>query len=152
MTKILSSDTPVHHPMTRTPTDARLADPPAVLATWTLTLRFALELVALFAIGAGARHVVGRGALGWGSGIAAAVVAATVWGVFGVPGDTRGNGRSPISVAGWTRVAIEAAVLCAGAAALGVMQRWTWFAALAAAIVVDHAGMMPRLRWLLRQR
>ena len=119
---------------------------------WTLALRFALELVALHTIGAGARHAVARGALGWGAGVAAAVGAATVWGVFGVPGDTRGNGEPPVSVPGWTRVAIEAGVLCAGAASLGAMQQWTWFGALVAAIVLDHAGMMPRIRWLLRQR
>jgi hypothetical protein len=128
---------------------ARATDPPSI-APWQFTLRFALEVASLVALGAGARHVVGDGVVGWAAAIALPLAAAIAWGVFGVLGDTRGDGMPPVRVAGWARVAIEVFVLCLGAAALAVMERWVWFGVFVAALVVDHVGMRARIRWLLR--
>jgi hypothetical protein len=121
------------------------------LHPWQYALRFALEIASLTALGVGARHIAGYGAIGWAAAIAAPLVAAVVWGVFAVPGDTRGP-SIPVRVAGWVRVVIEAGVLGAGAAALAVTDHGPWFAAFVAALVVDHWAMRGRIRWLLRQR
>ena len=121
---------------------ARAAAPPAI-APWKYTLRFALEIGSLVALGVGALHVAGHEAAGWVAAIVVPVVAAMVWGAFGVPGDTRGRGTPPVRVPGWARVAIETGVLGAGAATLAGMERWEWFAVFAAALVVDHVGGGP---------
>jgi Protein of unknown function (DUF2568) len=133
-------------------TATRIADPPPATAFWLLGLRFVLEIGSLFALGAGARHVLGRGAVGWGAATVVPLVVAAAWGLFSVAGDTRGSGAAPIPVPGWVRVAIETTVLGAGAAALVAMGRWTWGGTFVAALVVDHWGMRARIRWLLRQK
>ena len=128
------------------------ADAPPAIASWQFALRFVLEVGSLIALGVAARQVVTGEAAGWAAAIAVPLCAAGVWGVFGVPGDTRGAGTVPVPVPGWARVAIETCVLGAGAAALALVARWAWFGVFAAALALDQAGMRARIRWLLRQR
>lgn len=71
-----------------------------------LTVRFLLELAALYAFGR----------WGWSQRtdawryllmIGLPLVAATLWGVFRVPGDTSANGNAVVAVPGWVRLLFE---------------------------------------------
>jgi hypothetical protein len=124
--------------------------PPSV-ARWLLHLRFVLEMIALVAIGAGARHVAGTGALGWAAAVAAPLLAAVLWGTFAVPGDPSRSGRAPVPVPGSLRIALEMAVFFAAAASLAAIAWWDLFDVFIAAFVVEHVGTRARVLWVLRQ-
>jgi hypothetical protein len=128
-------------PMASTP-----SVPPAQLA-----LRFSLELAALVALAAWARHAVGHGIAGWLAMVGLPLVGASLWGVFAVPGDPSRSGRAVVGVPGWLRLLLELSVFLGGAAVLAAMHEWTWFAVDVAALVVHHVGTTPRLTWLLGQ-
>jgi hypothetical protein len=98
-----------------------------------LLLRFLLELAGLTALGywGWTQH---DGAARWVWAIGAVAAAAAVWGVFRVPGD---GGAPVVAVAGWVRLAIEAAFLTTATAALYASgQRTT--AVVFAAVVIGH--------------
>ncbi len=116
-----------------------------------LAVRFLLELIA----------IVSFGVYGWLAfdspwryllvGLLP-IAAATVWGVFTVPGDPSRSGESPVPVAGPVRLLVEFAVLFGGAGAL-------WAAGLprlallsAAVLVGYHLLAHDRIRWLLTGR
>ena len=113
---------------------------------WDLVLRFVLEVACL----------VGIAVAGWtvapAVGVAAAVTAAAVWGVFAVPGDPSRSGDAPVRVPGWVRLLIELAVLLGGAAAWLVAGRPVVAVTITALLVLHHVVSLPRVRWLLRQR
>lgn len=116
------------------------------MQSWNLVLRFVLEVACL----------LGIAVAGWGIagvvGVAGAVVAATVWGVFAVPDDPSRSGKAPVRVDGWVRLLIEVAVLLGGVAAWLVVGRSVVAVTIAVLLVVHHVVSLPRLRWLLRQR
>lgn len=73
-----------------------------------LAVRFMLELAALYAFGR----------WGWSQRadflryllvIALPLLAATLWGVFRVPGDASANGKAVVAVSGWIRLLFEIA-------------------------------------------
>jgi hypothetical protein len=132
-------------------TETPSPDTPPVIIPWLLGIRFGLEIGSLIALGAWARRAAGHGVAGWAAAIALPIVVAVVWGTFAVPGDPSRSGRAAVRVSGWLRLMIEMAVFVAGAAALVALGWWRWFDAFVAALVVQHAGTMKRLQWLLRQ-
>jgi hypothetical protein len=73
-----------------------------------LAVRFLLELAALYAFGY----------WGWGKNegflryllvIGLPLLAATLWGVFRVPGDASASGKAVVAVPGWMRLLLELA-------------------------------------------
>jgi hypothetical protein len=133
-------------------TEAPSPDEPPVIAPWLLHLRFGLEVGSLIALGAGARHVVGRGAPGWVAAVVAPLVAAVMWGTFAVPGDPSRSGKAPVPVPGSLRIALEMTVFFLAAASLGAVGWWQWFDPFIAAFVVHHVGTRARILWILRQK
>ena len=121
---------------------------PPQMAGWNLALRFGLEVAALAGLATVAWRLT-AGPLRWAAVIGVPVVAAVAWGVFNVPGDPSRSGNAPIVVPGGIRLAVELAVLGAGAA--GFLLRGPRFAglALAALVVVHYAASAPRVGWLL---
>lgn len=113
---------------------------------WNLVLRFVLEVACLLGI------AVGGWSVAPGVGVAGAVVAATVWGVFAVPDDPSRSGNAPVRVHGWVRLLIEVAVLLGGAAAWLLAGRPMVAGTISALLVLHHVVSLPRLRWLLQQR
>ncbi|NUP29621.1 MAG: YrdB family protein [Nocardia sp.] len=115
-----------------------------------LGLRFLLELVALVSAGVlGWRMTDGPGR--WLLVVLLPVIAATLWGVFAVPGDPSRSGEAPVAVPGAVRLLVELTVLFGGAAAL-------WFAGLprlalvsAVVLLVYHVLAYDRVLWLLRR-
>ena len=140
-----------------------MSEPPRV-APGQLVLRFLLELGALVSVGALAAHVakivlghsqlVPIGAIWIFAWLAALIVAglvAVLWGVFAVQGDPSRSGRAPVAIPGWLRLALELLVFGLGAVALAALGEFKLLALDVLALVVHHAGTLPRLRWLLQQ-
>lgn len=117
---------------------------PPGMASWNLALRFALEIAALVGLGLGAAS-----AAGVVGAIVVPLVAAIGWGTLNVPDDPSRSGRAPVPVAGSVRLALEPAVLLAGAGGFLIAGRPAIAAALTAAIVAHYANSIPRLTWLL---
>jgi hypothetical protein len=115
-----------------------------------LVLRFALELGALVAIGAGAGRLAppDLAIVAW---VGAIALVAVVWGTFAVRGDPTRSGKAPVPVPGAVRLLLELAVFGAGAASLALQGRWVLCGGFVVLLVVHHLGTVPRLRWLLRQ-
>jgi hypothetical protein len=114
-----------------------------------LGVRFLLEIGALLAFGYWGWHLV-DGPLHNLLGIGIPVIIAAAWGVFGVTGDTRGGGRSPVPVAGPLRLALELAVLFGAGLALAAAGKVVWGAVFAAIVLVQTIASLGRIRWLLR--
>lgn len=72
-----------------------------------------------------------------------------MWTVFNVIGDPSRSGAAPVDVPGWTRLAIELAVLGAGVAAIVLGDHRNIGFAYAAVIVFHYAISWPRIQWLL---
>lgn len=121
---------------------------PPPMAAWNLALRFALELAALAGLVVGAWHLV-EGPLRWPLGIAAPLLAATVWGTFNVPDDPSRSGNAPRPVSGPTRLALELIVLAAGFGGFAIADLTGAAVALGAATVIHYAVAWRRVRWLL---
>lgn len=117
-----------------------------------LALRFGLEIAALVAIGAWARHAaVGSSALGVAAAVALPLAVVAVWGTFAVPNDPSRSGRAPVRVPGWLRLLIELAVFLSGAAALAALGRSWQFVTFATLCLLHHGLTLARIRWLLSQ-
>jgi hypothetical protein len=118
---------------------------------WNLALRFALELAAVIGFGyAGWR--LADGALAVVLAIALPLAAATVWGVFAVPGDPSRSGHAPVPVRGAIRLVVELIVLAGGAVAWAVAGAPAVAIVLGVLIVLHLAFSGRRLGWLLGQR
>ena len=119
------------------------------MSPWNLSLRFFLEGVALIAL-AFAGWALGEGASSWLLMLVLPLAAATVWGVFNVPGDPSRSGKAPVPVPGWVRLIIELGILLAGL----VAATWLWgpWAAFffTLGLLVHYTFSGDRIRWLLR--
>jgi len=120
------------------------------MAGWNLTLRFGLELAALFGFGAAAWTQVG-GPMRWVAVVVAPLLAATAWGVFNVIDDPSRSGNAPVEVPGWSRLAIEFVILGGGVAAMAIAGRPTIALVLAVLIVVHYAVAWRRVQWLIAE-
>lgn len=117
------------------------------MAAWNLALRFLLEVAALVGLGVLAWRL---GPDGWRWLLVVVVpgLAAVGWALFNVAGDPSRSGRAPVPVDGTIRLALEIAILAAGALGL-----WQWNPAggvVDAALVLFHyAVSWERIRWLV---
>jgi hypothetical protein len=121
----------------------------ADMATWNLALRFCLELAAFTGL-AMAAWELNSGNLRWVAAIVVPVIAATIWGVFNVLNDPSRSGAAPVEVNGWTRLAIELAILGGGAVAFAVAQRPTIALIVALLILTQYATSSSRIEWLVQ--
>ena len=120
-----------------------LGDMKPTIPGWQLAIRFLLEVSSLVAIGFWAHR--------WGlaPAIGAPVAVAVLWGTFAVAGDPSRSGNAPVAVPGAVRLVLELAVFGGGAASLFALHQWIALGVFGAAVIVHHAGTVPRLRWLL---
>jgi hypothetical protein len=113
-----------------------------------LAIRFLLELFALVAMGVwGAQQ--GDGAARYVLALLIPFVAATLWGVFAVPGDRSRSGKAPVAVAGAVRLGVEAAFFIFAVFALHQSGHAQLAAVLGAAIAIHYAVSYDRIAWLL---
>lgn len=114
-------------------------------------LRFALELVVLAALCAWG-FASGGGALRYVLALALPLAAASIWGVFTVPGDPSRGKDGPVPVSGLVRLAIEAAFFAAGAWGLVRTGRELLALAFGLSVCAHYAFAHARTRWLLQRR
>lgn len=110
-----------------------------------LALRFLLELIALWGMGAGGWSVARPPALG----LALPLLAAALWGVLRVPGDP---GDAPVAVPGGARLLLEALFFAAGVWGFA-RSGWPLGAAgFGAVVLVHYAFSLDRVARLLGRR
>lgn len=120
---------------------------PPTMTGWNLALRFGLELGALTGLGLAAWKFTG-GPIRLATAIAVPIAAAAIWGIFNVLDDPSRSGAAPIAVSGWTRLAIELAILGGGAAAVALAGRREIGIVFALLIAAHYAASWNRLEWL----
>jgi hypothetical protein len=117
---------------------------------FNLAVRFALEMVGLFAIGLWGWNQ-GDGAMRSVLALGLPVLAAVIWATFRVPGDSSSSGRAPVPVSGFVRLLIEIIFFDLAAWSLFTVQPiFGWIFAIA--VLVHYAASYDRVRWLLRTR
>jgi hypothetical protein len=117
------------------------------LRAGNLTLRFGLELAALYLLGlwGWSAH---DGALAWSLAIALPLAAAALWGTFRIPGDPKPS--PPVAVRGLVRLAVEALVLVTPVALIAPSRPAV--AAIDGGLLAVHYLLGGRLAFLIRNR
>ena len=115
-----------------------------------LLFRFILELVALVAMSfwGWTQH---DGLARYALALMVPLLAATIWGIFNVPGDHSRSGDALVAVPGMVRLAIEAVIFGFAVWALFATGAVTQGRCLAAALVIHYALSWDRNLWLLRR-
>jgi hypothetical protein len=114
-----------------------------------LAIRFLLELTALVAMGIWGWHQSGSLSR-YVFALLTPIAAATMWGVFAVPGDPSRSGTAPVAVPGALRLGIEALFFAFGAWALYQSGSQILGIILAVAVAAHYAASYDRIGWLLR--
>jgi hypothetical protein len=115
-----------------------------------LTVRFLLEMLALFALGRWS-WMQSDGWLRYLLVLGIPLLAAMLWGTFAVAGDPSRSGKAPIPVPGLVRLLLELAFFALATGALFASQAATLGWILGVAVCVHYALSYDRIRWLLRQ-
>jgi hypothetical protein len=115
-------------------------------------VRFAMEIVAFGGLFWWGWTIGDGGFTGVLLGILFFLVAASLWGIFAVPGDPSRNPDPPVGIPGWLRLLIELGIF--GTAACGIWLSGSRALAetLLTAVVLTYVLTYDRSRWLLRQR
>jgi len=114
-----------------------------------LTVRFALEIFALVALGAWAK-VQFPGVLGFVLMILIPLLAATAWGIFNVKGDPSRSGKAPVPVPGIVRLLLE--LIYFGAATWALFTLSPTYGWIFGSVALAHYILSyDRILWLLRQ-
>jgi hypothetical protein len=116
-------------------------------AWWNLTLRFLLELAALFGLGMAGWSLSG----GWWRALVVPLIAAALWGTFAVLDDPSRSGRAPVPVPGAVRLVLELVILFGGAIGFHAAGYTTTAFIVVLLIVASYAFSLDRLGWLLKQ-
>ena len=78
------------------------------------------------------------------------LVAASLWGLFAVPGDASRSGRGPVPVSGAVRLVVEVAFLTFGVFTAHQAADPVLTVVLASGIALHYAVSYDRILWLLR--
>jgi hypothetical protein len=114
-----------------------------------LVIRFILEMTALFAMGYWGwqqREDLVRYLLA----VLVPLVAASLWGLFAVPGDASRSGRAPVAVSGPVRLVVEVAFFTFGVFTAHQAVNPVFAVVLASGIALQYAVSYDRIVWLLR--
>lgn len=116
-----------------------------------LTLRFLLELAALYAVGQWAWGLSNNPVQSWLLLIFSLGIFMALWGIFNVPDDPSRSGRAPIPVKGWLRLLLELLLFTAAVLSLVATgdKLWAWL--LSGFLVLHYLTSTDRIRWLLEQ-
>lgn len=115
-----------------------------------LTLRFLLELAALFAFGLWAWRA-NAGPLKWLLVIGLPVLAACAWTVLAVPEDPSRSGAAPVPIPGLMRLALEAVFFAAAVLCLRGVGWNAWGTGLAVVTILHYLASYDRLTWLAKR-
>ena len=115
-----------------------------------LLLRFLLELGALWSLGLWAWYQQ-DGWMRYVLAIGVPLMAATVWGIFKVPGDPSRSGAAPVPVSGMVRLGVEALVFLSATWALYDLGYNRWAIIFGALLLIHYAFSLDRMQWLFNQ-
>jgi Protein of unknown function (DUF2568) len=114
-----------------------------------LVIRFILEMMALFAMGYWGwqqREDLVRYLLA----VLVPLVAASLWGLFAVPGDASRSGSAPVAVSGAVRLVVEVAFFTFGVFTAHQAVNPVLAVVLTSGIALHYAVSYDRIIWLLR--
>ena len=114
-----------------------------------LAVRFLLELGALAAFSIYGWRLTDHGVLRVGLAVLLPAIAASIWGVFAVPGDPSRSGSAPVPIPGAARLILELVFFAAAAWVLSGRSA-AWAAALAGVAATHYALSLERIVWLVR--
>ena len=114
-----------------------------------LAIRFLLEVAALIVLGMWGRHY-SNGWLGILLMIGLPLVAATLWGVFNVPGDPSRSGKAPVIIPGIIRLLLELLFFTSAIVALYAMDFPRLSLLMGSVVVIHYLVSYDRLAWLLK--
>ena len=114
-----------------------------------LTLRFLLELCAMFAMGywGWTQH---EGLVRWIWTIGTPLIAAILWGTFAVPNDPSRSGNAPVPTPGALRLLLELLIFAVGTIALIASQQNSAGMVLAIVVIFHYAISYDRIFWLFK--
>jgi hypothetical protein len=115
-----------------------------------LILRFLLEVVALFAMGAWG-WFQGNGWLRFLLAIGLPVVAAILWGTFAVLNDPSRSGKAPVVIPGVLRLILELGFFAFAAWGIYDLGYVGLSAVFGIIVAVHYLVSYDRVRWLLKQ-
>ncbi len=114
------------------------------------TLRFSLELSALFSLGYwGWTQHEGIVRIVWM--IALPVISAILWGTLAVPDDPSRSGKAPIPTPGILRLFLEFAIFSLGIWCLFSAGQPTWGWILGILVILHYVTSYDRIIWLLKR-
>lgn len=113
-----------------------------------LTVRFLLELSALFILGLWGWQQREDG-LRFALAIGIPLLLAVLWGVFAVPNDPSRSGKAPVPVPGWLRLLLELAFFGLAVWALAGLGYSIAAWLLGLLVFVHYLVSYDRIRWLL---
>ena len=114
------------------------------------TLRFLLELSALFSMGYwGWTQHEGIMRLVWMFALPA--IAVILWGTLAVPDDPSRSGKAPIPTPGFLRLFLELAIFALGVWCFFLVGQPTWGWILGILVVMHYVTSYDRILWLLKQ-
>jgi len=111
------------------------------------TVRFILELVGLYAFGLWGWQAAAGDLLRFSLAIGLPLIAATIWGVFGTTGDSRG--KPVIAIAGWLRLVLEVGFFALATAAFYVAGAPVAALVFGVVALVQTLSAYDRLGWLI---
>jgi hypothetical protein len=115
-----------------------------------LVLRFLLEMAALIAMGFWGWKQ-GAGAIRYVLALGIPLIAAALWGIFGVPDDPSRSARAVVAVPGMVRLALELAYFGFAVWALHSAGATRAASIFGLVVVVHYILSYDRVVWLVRQ-
>lgn len=116
-----------------------------------LTLRFLLELTALFALGYWG-YKSQSNFLKYVLMLALPVIVAVVWGVFAVPNDPSRSGKTIVATPGWVRLIIELMVFGLGVLATYYVKEHQLSLYFGVVVLLHYVMSYDRVIWLINQK
>ena len=115
-----------------------------------LTIRFLLELTALYAFGywGWTQH---EGGMSFALAIGLPLLAMVLWGTFAVPDDPSRSGKAPVPVKGIIRLTLELAFFAIATWLLFDAGQLLWGKFLSAAVLIHYLISYDRIAWLIKQ-
>ena len=116
-----------------------------------LTLRFLLELTALFSLGYWGWNST-SGWIRYLSVIVYPVIAAAIWGLFAVPGDPSRSGKAPVPVPGFLRLLLELIIFGFACWALYDSGLPNFSLIMGGVVILHYAVSYDRILWLIKPK
>ncbi len=116
-----------------------------------LSIRFILELAALFVLGWWGTGIF-HPPLRWLGALILVAIAAFVWGTFRVPNDGSASGKALVAVPGWLRLSLELTLFVTAALAYDAKSGPLVARIFTAVFIVHYLFSIDRIAWLFKHK